>query len=227
MTISCFQWMYLSFITQERAEKTHGNYKSKFAADKEWMFESPGYFGVYKTIRSKTYCCIILYMVLSKHSAFGLVSMRKRNCWESSACSVFHCLFLSTVNKPSPLQQSSLKTQGLRLACSPMDVLSSGKCLFPPSLLCLLPPLPQKPLGLHATFHTLLDGFFCQINNLNPVGHVHVMCLPSAKGIWHSHQPRYSQCIPVKHQLVITTTHHRTIHCKGRGIQGWSLVCFS
>lgn len=35
--------------------------------------------------------------------------------------------------------------QDFRLACSPMDVLSFGKCLFPPSLLSLLPLFRRSP----------------------------------------------------------------------------------
>lgn len=96
---------------------------------------------------------------------------------------------------------------------------SAGKCLFPPSVLSLLPPLPQKPWDHMPPSTVSWMGISVSVT-ISVQQSVCVMHLPSVKRIWHSHQPRYSLCIPANHQLVITTTHHRTVHCTGRGRQG-------
>lgn len=188
------------------------------------MFESPGYFGVYKTIRSTTCCCIILYGSQQTFS-FWAWFHEKEELLRGKCLLCVSLLVSEHYEQAQSTSAEHLKTTRFEACLQSHGRLVCWEVSVPTLLAFSSPSSSTEAPG--TTFHTLLDGFFCQSNNLNPVGHVHVMCLPSTKGIWHSHQPCYSQCISVKHQLVITTTRHRTIHCKGRGRQGWSLVCFS
>lgn len=139
------------------------------------MFESPGNLGLYKVIRSSTYCHLFLCTILSRYSELlglfpweGGTAKSQVPAPRSTACS--RVVWTSLV----PFSRADKHHEALGLLALPR--------LSPSSLLSLLPPLlPQKPLGTKAvapaTFHSLLGGDFCWFSNLNPVRRVCASCV--------------------------------------------------
>lgn len=187
------------------------------------MFESPGNFWVYQKIRGSTFCHLFFVQSSAGIQSFWACFHEKEELLRVK-CLRWVALLDSErceqARSPSAEKvkhyEACLCSHGCLVCwevCAPIHLAFSAASFSSteaPGSICPSPShLPQSPGWGILSIQQSQSNKAC----------VCIVCLPSIKGIQHSHLPQYSLCFPVSHQLVITSTHHITVYCIGMGRQ--------